>query len=574
MKSKKIIILVSIIAILISIIGLYTTYAINVKTEQTTPNQYDMAFNFELSENVTRQLTVETGKTKVFDIDITNPYEDTVRYGVAYTLISPETMPSGVIIAQASTSKNPTIDSIEANLTKSVSLIVVNNSTESITISFSVINGYKNDEDLTANKDSIGKTLIDEIYEITTSKALETLNKLKLTSYIKSGTPDFSIASCSSKNSCDETNSGIYMAEDDLGDSYYFRGMPENNYVKFGKYTDIYRGYRVDYDDFYEFNTMEECQQDENFNTNCTSMKDKDMYWRIIRINGDGTIRMIYDGTEAHQNGFSTADKSLTTTYTYKSYENHIAYNEYDDDNSYVGYMNGSDGVGLFPNGSSNSTSYEEAHSNISNSTIKNYIDNVWYANTIANTVYEQYLADAIYCNDREVSNSNENYPGDGSGETITLYKAAERLLSATPTPTLRCSQKNDRFTLENSILKTQDEKGTNQKLTYPVGLITTDEVNISGMLYDSDSYSYLSGIETYTMSPMFVNLDATYNRYAVAKVGAISSRSYYTVSGLNSMYDLTMWTTMPGVRPVISLKPNALQYGTGVIGDEFRIEN
>ena len=49
---------------------------------------------------------------------------------------------------------------------------------------------------------------------------------------------------------------GIYETEDYLGMPHYFREVAQNNYVKFAGF-----------------------------------------YWRIIRINGDGTIRMIYDGT-------------------------------------------------------------------------------------------------------------------------------------------------------------------------------------------------------------------------------------------------------------------------------------
>ena len=35
------------------------------------------------------------------------------------------------------------------------------------------------------------------------------------------------------------------------------------------------------------------------------------MYWRIVRINGDGTIRMIYDGTTKHANGESSKDRQI-----------------------------------------------------------------------------------------------------------------------------------------------------------------------------------------------------------------------------------------------------------------------
>jgi len=59
----------------------------------------------------------------------------------------------------------------------------------------------------------------------------------------------------------DETADGLFAMEDDYGTSYYFRGAVENNYVKFGK-----------------------------------DAENRDMWWRIIRFNGDGSVRMQYDG--------------------------------------------------------------------------------------------------------------------------------------------------------------------------------------------------------------------------------------------------------------------------------------
>ena len=119
------------------------------------------------------------------------------------------------------------------------------------------------------------------------NKAQKTLLQLGLT--ISNETPDFSKTSCSS--GCEENTVGIFEAEDDLGTSYYFRGDVTNNYVKFANY-----------------------------------------FWRIIRINGDGTIRMIYDGTSAHRNGEDSIDRHASVYSTY---------NDYEIDNAYVGYMYG-----------------------------------------------------------------------------------------------------------------------------------------------------------------------------------------------------------------------------------------
>ena len=76
-------------------------------------------------------------------------------------------------------------------------------------------------------------------------------------------TPDFTKSACDDAT-CESHEKGIFETTDNDGPTYYYRGSVENNYVFFAGY-----------------------------------------YWRIIRINGDGTIRMIYDGTVAHPNGES-----------------------------------------------------------------------------------------------------------------------------------------------------------------------------------------------------------------------------------------------------------------------------
>ena len=104
-------------------------------------------------------------------------------------------------------------------------------------------------------------------------------NTILANSKVNEGTPDFSQVAT--------TDEGVWTAEDDLGTSYYFRGAVENNYVKFAGY-----------------------------------------WWRIIRINGDGSIRIIYDGTTAHANGESSTDRQTGTS----------EYNSSSNASYYVGY--------------------------------------------------------------------------------------------------------------------------------------------------------------------------------------------------------------------------------------------
>ena len=214
------------------------------------------------------------------------------------------------------------------------------------------------------------------------------------------------------ENQGDGTN-GIYEAQDDLGTTYYFRGAVTNNYVKFGG-----------------------------------------VLWRIVRINGDGTIRI----TLNQNNGCS-------------------AYNTNLNNNAYVGYMYGDAG----------SSTYAETHANTNDSTIKTYLD-TWYESNLLQ--YEDKIADAIYCNDRTVSKFtyNENgtektFSGNGVGTEETAYAGYKRMF-IDHTPSLVCPNNNDKFTKSSTL--------GNGALKHPIGLLTLDEYQMAGAgAYDSSSRDY-----------------------------------------------------------------------------------
>ena len=303
-----------------------------------------------------------------------------------------------------------------------------------------------------------------------------TLTSLNLSP--SSGTPNFT------KTSIDDKTNGIYSAKDDLGTSYYFRGNVTNNYVKFAN-----------------------------------------KYWRIIRINGDGTIRMIYAGTSAHANGYddsSANDMSIGTS----------AFNSSRDDNTYVGYMYGTKGA----------TTYANTHSNTTNSTIKTKLDS-WYDTNIVNTGNEKYIADAIYCNDRSVSS------GTGIGTTDTTYAAQTR--GNNGQPTLKCANNNDKFTKSTTI--------GNGKLTKMIGLITSDEVIYAGGksgTYNQEYYLY-SGAWYWTMAP-----------YSYAS-GRASVGNVFNNGNLSNG---SVSVTGGAVRPVVSLKSDAISGGSGTAASPFLV--
>ena len=221
-------------------------------------------------------------------------------------------------------------------------------------------------------------------------------------------------------------------------------------------------------------------------------------WWRIIRINGDGTIRMIYQGTSANETGAGT---QIQTS----------AFNSSNGNNMYVGYM--------YQSG--------QLHGLQTSSTIKGVLDN-WYTNNIANKGFGDYVdGNAGFCGDRRTSS------GTGTGTSRTDYQPYTRINSSSPS--LTCQTED--------IYTTSGSSTGNKALTQPIGLISADEAMFAGIPRsgtNTNTYLY-TGQDYWTMSPSyFLNS---------ANVYCVGSRGGFNI-------DIVTWTDR-GVRPVINLKAN-----------------
>ena len=385
------------------------------------------------------------------------------------------------------------------------------------------------------------------------------------------------------------TDGYLCKAKDAYGDSYYYRGNVTNNYVLFA-----------------------------------------DKYWRIVRINGDGTVRVIYDGTSAHANGESSEDRQIGTS-AFNNNNNYM-------DNAYVGYMYGnrdgiiesstwyytssytntntyyiakeytynastdrftlkdpiavlgsamtSDYVGYYTfNRTSSSSSYqyvykitsvtagsseatvdykyvtygttskEKAQTNTNDSTIKAYLDN-WYKTNIVGTTNEQYLADNVFCNDRSISTGTPSgYSNLGYGTERTAYRWYYDPWSSdsyNSNMRLTCPQQNDAFTVSDT------SKG-NGALTYPIGLLSTDEIVLAGGWSASNSGYYLySGQWWWASSPGYF-------------LGVYASVRFVYSDGNADNVDFVD-NDVFGVRPVFNLKAEVLKYGDGTASNPYRL--
>ena len=233
--------------------------------------------------------------------------------------------------------------------------------------------------------------------------------------------------------------------------------------------------------------------------------------WRIVRINENGSIRLVKQDSIG-QSAFNT------------NYNNVI----------YIGYMYGTKG----------STTYEATHANTNSSTVKTMID-TWYQNNL--TSYSSLIADAGFCGDRSLSY------GTGIGTPSTDYGTFGRL-GKNKTPQFKCPQSNDLYTTTTST------KG-NKALTYPIGLITADEVAYAGgvnSISNSNYYLY-TGKNFWTISPVHSE--------------SFALVLYVNSSGSFGIFDVTR--EIYDVRPVINLKSTVeiIDGGNGTVNNPYVVK-
>jgi len=298
--------------------------------------------------------------------------------------------------------------------------------------------------------------------------------------------------------------------------------------------------------------------------------------WLIVRTTETGGVKLLFngpvvenaDGTESCTNysgvGGVTANTNYTDVYAGNA---ETKFNSSYNSPVYVGYMyndstlyydrstNTLDVTGYMSHLSDNTIDSTTGRhvQNLKDSTAKSIIDD-WYEENLLNTYVERLLEDTVWCNDRSIISINfpiENY---AANKSIFMYSASTRLgveslfileFTSTIAPSLACSRDMDKFTV--------DSANGNGDLTYPIGMLTADEILMAGnTLYQGNPVITYLSIPTHyfwALSPSdFFRGDA---------------RVFYVyVGGLrNTVVD----DFSPGVRACVSLGLGAkLQGGDG----------
>ena len=489
MKRKQLtLVIVSLLVVVLSVSLAYFTAQIIGKGKDVSVTSANLQIVFTDSDGALTETDIEPGWQKTKTFTIKNDTKTEYKYNIVIKDLVNTFVTNGYLQYKITSTNNGYNMTEFKDIPKSsapkdtilaYSVVIPNRVTQSYTIEFK----YANDESIDQS-DDMGKKLSGTLFITEGTEQPTLLSQLLADKSTRPGErTDFS------KVLTDNNTNTLYTSTEDSKTVYYFAGNATDNWVKFGK-----------------------------------NANNQDLYWRIIRTNSEGSIRLLYHGTST----------TATDAYIGKS-----AFNSSYDNIAYVSYMYGS--LGSIPN----------ARENTNNSTIKGIID-TWYKDNL-NTNYGKYLSTtAVYCNDRSTSD-NANF-------------GARTRLDTNKTPSYDCAATEDKFTVDTST--------GNGKLTYPIALMTADEVSFAGgVMYTNAStwyyYNSAKGSSTgstwwWLLSPEFWYDSGAY----VSQVFGLDHPGYLDYRRVGDARDSS------GVRPAVSLKSCVkTSGGNGSASDPYTIK-
>ena len=240
--------------------------------------------------------------------------------------------------------------------------------------------------------------------------------------------------------------------------------------------------------------------------------KGDDMYWRIIRVDKDNKIKMIYAGSKAPSENTKVAITGANTNMGFTAYNNDYNHAEY------VGFQ--------YTNGSQRGTT--------TNSTIKTYLDN-WYTKYFNENIGTSRFVKSTFCNDR---NTSSTWASTGSDFEYAPYT---RLSADTPTPTFECNAAD--------------------VVTNNLGLITADEIVLAGGKADTDNSAlYLNNNMIYWAGSPY----AFYDNHSIV----------FTLSPIRGLVNGIVNTRVGGARGVVSLSSESKLLGSGTYNDVYTVSS
>ena len=477
MQRKQLtLVIVSLLVVVLSVSLAYFTAQIIGKGKDVSVTSANLQIVFTDSDGALTETDIEPGWQKTKTFTIKNDTKTEYKYNIVIKDLLNTFVTNGYLKYKITSTNNGYNMTEFKDIPKSsapkdtilaYSVSIPVGVTQSYTIEFK----YANDENVDQS-DDMGKQLSGTLF---ITEGTEDPNKTLYNQLLVDKSTVLTRTNFSKVLTDNNTNT-LYTSTEDSKTVYYFAGNATDNWVKFGK-----------------------------------NASNQDLYWRIIRTNSDGSVRLLYHGTS------TTATDAYIRTSAFNSSHTDIAY---------VSYMYGS--LGSIPNARTNQTN---------SSTIKGVIDN-WYTSNLEAKGYTKYLSTtAVYCNDRSTSD-NESF-------------GAYTRLKTNKTPSYDCATTEDKFTVDSST--------GNGKLTYPIALMTADEASFAGGLFytKAPTWYYYNSANGSSTGDTWWWLLSPYNwdgRARVFNVYGSSNPGYLDRNIVDGTY---------GVRPAISLK-SCIKYSTG----------
>ena len=612
MKEKKYL-LFGIGVVLISLVGISLAYfatQIVGKEKDISVNTKDLRIIFNNGDAITGENVVAEDNwsmTKTFSVE--NKSNSTYKYNIVIKDLINTFKTTGYLQYKiTSTDGGYNMTSFEdvpkSTSAKDIVLAYSVSIEKGMTQNYTITIQYLNDENIDQS-DDMGAKLNGNLFiaEGTEEPHLITEAILRDNSTISERT-DFSVTNVAN------TTGTIYQTNktEDGSTVYYYSGNTTNNWVKFGKETNTectYNGEKVLYatvalDNINYYHLKEDIMpysytaKNITSNEECTSTnvcvaryapivgiteedcnnlggswktekatvgttKTDDIYWRIIRTNEDGSIRLLYVGPSHDTTSGYIGKQPFEFGKSYDYLAAHYSFS------MYVGYMYGYN------------FSLKDNRTNEFSSTIKTYIDNWYESNLLTN--YDNYLSKtAIYCNDRSTQNNSYS-------TKINFDYASNTRLDTNKTPTYKCggNTSNGLFESTQAVedkFSVSTEGGGNGLLKYPIALMTADEVSFAGGTGSTELSSPYAWYYTNSVGESVVgDLDENYNSrcwwtLSPKSAGSGSPMVFCTIGEANPGYlGANSVEESIAVRPAISLSPCVKVTGSGTPENPYVVD-
>ena len=141
------VILLIILGVFISF-SLYRTYAYNTTVVEDTPTTTDLEYTFKIGNSSIKEITINSGETKYYDVVMGNPNNAKISYSIYYEMVSPNTKPDNFSIEYTSKSTGDSTGKVDKNGNITLNLVVTNTSSSSVTVKLGSLAGYVNGGEL------------------------------------------------------------------------------------------------------------------------------------------------------------------------------------------------------------------------------------------------------------------------------------------------------------------------------------------------------------------------------------------------------------------------------------------